>query len=64
MKLSKIVLKENVEMLSNEDMKEIKGGSGYCHCKDGKVIEVAGCSYEACDNACGCSGVQNCNYSN
>jgi hypothetical protein len=61
--MKKFSLKNVREILSNNEMKNVRGGSsgnGTCHCKNGTIKYVASCSREACENACG-GEVQNCN---
>ncbi|MDR3057963.1 MAG: hypothetical protein LBU84_07470 [Prevotella sp.] len=60
-KLSKLVLREKVDLLSYPEMKLIVGGESHCHCFNGRVVPVSSCT--ECFDVCGGSGtVQNCNY--
>jgi hypothetical protein len=61
-KLSKLILREKADLLSNPEMKLIVGGGGYCHCMNGDIQPVASCSYDSCYAVCK-GAVQNCNYS-
>lgn len=61
-KLKKLTLGESMRLLSNTEMKFLKGGGVYCHCKgnSGTGISVDNC--EACFELCGGKeNVQNCN---
>lgn len=63
-KLKKITLGEGMRILSEPELKHLKGGSNYvyCHCK-GKTGEgTAASSCDDCSRVCGAHNVQNCNY--
>lgn len=66
MKLKKLTLGESMRILSNPELKHLKGGAIYyfCHCKNnsGAGVEVENCG-EACNELCGgIENVNNCNH--
>lgn len=63
-KLKKITLDEGMRILSEPELKHLKGGISqvYCHCK-GKTGEgTSANSCDECPKICGSGNVQNCNY--
>lgn len=65
-KLKKLTLGEGMRVLSNPELKNLKGGAYYyyCHCKNnsGEGVPVDNCS--RCHELCGVDNVQNCNIVN
>lgn len=64
-KLKKLTLGEGMRVLSNPELKDLKGGAYYyyCHCKDNSGEGRKAESCEQCKVLCGnASNVQNCNY--
>ena len=61
-KLERLFIHEmNAKVLSHQDMKVVKGGSGvYCHCYGDSGSQGA-MSCSSCERLCGSAGVQNCN---
>jgi hypothetical protein len=58
-KLEKINLKNQGSVLQKDEMMKILGGgSAYCHCYGGDVIEMPTC--DDCQKSCS-GGAQNCN---
>ena len=53
----------NAKVLSQQEMKFLKGGGVYCHCMGESGSRSAGNCGE-CPGICGTNGVQNCNYVN
>lgn len=63
-KLEKLFInKMNAKVLSQQEMKFLKGGGVYCHCMGESGSRSAGNCGE-CPGICGTNGVQNCNYVN
>lgn len=59
-KFSKLNLRKELRVLTQQEMKKLKGGV-YCHCL-GESGSHAANSCSDCRSICGTKGVQNCNY--
>ena len=61
-KLERLFIHEmNAKVLSQQEMKFLKGGEVYCHCYGDSGSKSAS-SCADCPTQCGNNGVQNCNY--
>lgn len=62
--LKKITLGEGMKILSEPELKHLKGGTNpvYCHCKAKTGEGTAASSCDGCSRICNPGTVQNCNY--
>ena len=66
-KLKKLTLGEGMRVLSNPELKNLKGGGYFyhCHCKNNSGEGVPANNCKDCETLCGSiSNIQNCTYIN